>query len=229
LLICDLIFLHVNDGAVEVESGGVVMNMNEEMQIEKESREVFSRLAGIELQTPPYMKTRVLAHVRERLSGAQSAWFWKAIALGTSAMSLGLLFYVGSINSGNSGKLPGLNPLASVATFVTGINEAVEIALDTKDLAKADVARAEIILPEGVKFYAPNMPEFEKLRKFEFAWANLVDKSFMPIGVSGMETGEKAVKVRFYNSKNTLIAEREVKIQVVNKVATRISASGGVS
>jgi hypothetical protein len=155
------------------------------------------------LQAPPFLKTRVLAHWREKEARARNLRWWQRVAATSLALSLSLVLWV-TLRSGSS-----------VQSFQATANQPVAVKVEMHELKMAEVAQVEIELPEGVQFFSLKYPDLQSHRKLSLAWNPTLDSASLPFVIQSSLVGKRAVKVRFLNGKNELVTERTLEIEFV--------------
>lgn len=191
--------------------------MNEkdsEQEIRKRLGPVLKRL---EREEPdPFAETRILARFdefhRERKAGRAAAraggWQGWLGSLGFPRAALGaalsLLLVLGGYWLGRSGS-------GGVSEIALGTPVAVSLAI--QEMPKdSPIVRATVELPSGVQFYVPGGGELAA----QVARMNSVDLEISPdqagkpihLVVNGVAAGTRAIKIRFFNDKGQMVAER---------------------
>lgn len=171
--------------------------MNPENRDEKQIKALLGRLRDTETAEPsPYLKTRVLARVREekRKASRVRQWLWGFCgATATGAVAMIAWIQVSS------------------PTFKAVAHQPVAVRVDMKDLGGKNIARATVELPEGVQFFSKKFPEIAAKTSLDLPVA--AAPHALPIVIQADEAGMKSVKVRFFNEENRFVAERVLKIQ----------------
>jgi hypothetical protein len=157
----------------------------------------FNKARQMDLQPSPYMKTRIMAELRERNSRKHTVSLWKRVAAGGFAFGLGMLIWTSTLKS---------------TAFEAVVNQPYVVRVEIAELQTELIAGAEIALPDGVFFYSENYPELKEKRNLELAWNGNLKQSVLPFVINGDHKGLKEVKVRFFNSDKKVIAERILKI-----------------
>jgi len=172
-------------------------NMNHEALVKQALREVKS----IGLASSPYLKTRVLAELRDRKQDSilSKIKLWKRIALVSTSLCLGLTLFSFYKQTPNEQMLQ------------ASINIPYMVKLSINEF-QGKFESAEISVPDGVTFYSKSYPAIQKQRILELEWENSLGRSHLIFVVKGMELGEKKVKVKFYDSQGALISEKTLKI-----------------
>ncbi|MEQ1877154.1 MAG: hypothetical protein ABL958_10940 [Bdellovibrionia bacterium] len=157
----------------------------------------FASARQMDLQPSPYMKTRILAELRDRKSRTQSVSLWKRVAVACSAMAAVALIWTSMSKS---------------TAFEAVVNQPYVVKVEMAELQKELIATAEIALPDGVTFYSENYPELREKRNLELAWNGDLKQAVLPFVINGGHKGLKEVKVRFFSADKKVVAERVLKI-----------------
>jgi hypothetical protein len=156
------------------------------------------RKANPEIGGPtPYLKTRVLARLREQKSRSH-AFKWKWFAALSSASTLGLLAFF-LLNS---------NP-----DFTARSGQPVLVKVELQNLNVTTVAYAEIELPEGVHFYSGKYPEMNGKRSLTLAWDSSFDQGKLPFVVKSDEAGSRKIHIFLKDGNNRVVGEKFVQIR----------------
>jgi hypothetical protein len=166
---------------------------------------VFNEARQMDLHPSPYMKTRILAELRDRKSRKQSVNLWKRVAAGCFAMALGLLIWTSTMKS---------------TAFEAVVNQPYVVRVEMAELQTELIAGAEIELPDGVYFYSEAYPELKEKRNLDLAWNGNLNKPVLPFVINGEHKGIKEVKVKFFDRERKVIAERALKIAFSDKVGS---------
>lgn len=154
-------------------------------------------------EVSPYLKTRVLARVRES-APERSYGFSFRLAFG-SIMSLALMISSASY----------INRIVhkdSAPNFVAVAQKPTVVKMDLKDL-KIAASRAQVELSEGVRFYSQRFPDIKNKNQIDIDWKNQSAPSTLPIVVRSETGGNQYVHVKFFNDQDQLVSERVLKIQ----------------
>lgn len=190
-------------------------NLSSKLSLQEEQQlgTLFSRLKDIQVEAPVYMKTRVLAHLKEdQLLQKQkrSLFFWKCVSLGSLASLALVLFF-------NFGLMTKENPEAFS-------RQAYVIHVNFNQMDQEMVAGAEIELPEDVRFVSSNKEiQNERRLKLPVSVRNL-GRGKLPFVVTSDVLGEKAIKVRLLNEKDELVREQTLKVKFAKENSQEGSA-----
>jgi|SRR5579885_3196532 len=175
---------------------------------ERELREISSAyLAKLRDQRDapsPYMRTRLLAMIREKKSESRRLRFWRIWGL-SGGMAAAALLVVFAIRAS-----------APASYFGGTVNRDMAIRLDLSAEAP-QVAFIEINLPEGVQFFSKSYPELASRRVL------LLEKpagSSLPIVVRSADSGVRDVKVKFLDSEKRVVAMRTLRIRFAQRAST---------
>lgn len=174
-------------------------NKPEPETIEREMQDIFARVRAVEISPSPYLKTRVLAHVREEQKQNKVLLFWKMLAAGSVlGMSLMGVFGYRLIQQNSSDVLA---------------QQAYVIHVDFNQDDQMLVAQAEVELPEDVQFVSSNKEiRDEKTLRLPVEVKSL-GRGKLPFVVSSAISGEKSIKVRLLNDKDELVREQILKVK----------------
>src|SRR5437868_2361069 len=116
------------------------MTKNETLSGQEETQlnSLFARVKGADVEAPPYLQARVLAHLKHDKKQSNSLLFWKTLSVGAllSVLFLGFI----SFNLYQKSNSDGITQQAYV------------IHIDFNQADRDVVARAEIELPKDVHF-----------------------------------------------------------------------------
>ena len=177
------------------------MSKNEKLspQEEKQLSSIFAQVRAIDLEVSPYLKTRVLANLRQSPEQTGRLFFWKSLAL-ASLFSVLFLAFV-SLNLYQKSRTDGVTQQAYV----------IHIDFDQAD--KDVVATAEIELPEDVHFVS-SKKEVREERKLSLPVdVKMAGRGKLPFVVTSDFSGEKEIKVRLLNENDQLVREQVLKLK----------------
>lgn len=181
-------------------------DISKQQQDEKEIREIFARVRSAHLAPSPYMKTRVLAHVREGRKQSSVLLFWKLLTAG-SVVGMMMMGFVGY-------RLLQKSPSDGLT------QQAYVIQIDFNQDDQELVAQAEVELPEDVQFVSSNKDiRAEKTLRLPVEVKSL-GRGKLPFVVSSGISGEKFVKVRLLNDKDELVREQVLKLSFAKQGAS---------
>ena len=168
------------------------MNDHETKKIE----ELF-RAASRDLSGPsPYLKTRVLARLREKKSKSLlSRWKWFAIL--STACSLLLLagFF-----------------LHTRSDFSAQLGQPVLVKVEMENIKDSQIAFAEIVLPEGVHFYSSQFPEMNDKRSLTLSWNPSLANGKLPFVVKSTVSGGRQIHVLLKGADNQVLGDKILRI-----------------
>lgn len=179
------------------------MSNDRSEQLEMEVKTLLRGLRQEKLEPSPYLKTRVMAQVREasvpRLS--LSALF-RGVAVASTLVIAAVV---------------GLWQFSSPdESFQASAHQPVAVRLDIKDLQNQKISRASVELPKGVQFFSKRFPKIQEQDVLQLSFneeqANPMPAA-LPIVIQAGEAGMKSVKVRFFNQDNRMVAEKTLKIR----------------
>ena len=174
---------------------------------DQEVQLAFYSLRSLDAEPSSFLKTRVLARIREKKENKQSL-FKKYIL--QSALSFGLvtavlfgLFQKNSVSSTTS--------TGAVASYTTG--QAYVIRMDIRPHKESAIAYAEILLSDDrIEFASQQHAQISSQKKIIVSWENLVQKQFLPIVIKGTKAGNSKVIVNFYDLDNKLVNSQDVNL-----------------
>ena len=183
------------------------MRQNENDQNEgfsnEQSKAALQSLKSLSMEPSPFLKTRVLAQMRERkqsqvgtVHGYIKKYFMHA------GLATAFIFVVTFSFLQNKTVIP---------TYETG--QAYVIRMDIRPYKDSKIAYAEVVLgDERVQFSSSKFAEISAQKKLTVSWDNLVEKQFLPIVIKGMSAGQSKVVVNFYDSENNLVKSQDVNL-----------------
>jgi hypothetical protein len=163
---------------------------------ERRVRQLFRQAEQIALEPSPFLKTRILAHVREARA-EKSGLRWKVWALASSAVSLLLLAVV-------------LWPVQS--SLIADVNQKVAVRIEVAALENNVVAYAKVELPEGVSFVSTNYPELQSAREVSLAWMPEFERHGLPFVIQASSAGKKTIRILLLDRTDTVRKTKEVTI-----------------
>jgi hypothetical protein len=167
---------------------------------------LFARVRAADIEAPPYLKTRVLAQLRDLKKQNRSLLFWKALSAGSL---LGLLFLGAlSFNLYQKSNSDGLTKQAYV------------IHIDFNQADRDVVAKAEVELPEDVHFVSSKKEIREERTLSLPVDVKVAGRGKLPFVVTSDYSGEKEIKVRLLNENNELVREQILKLKFAKQGST---------
>ncbi len=164
---------------------------------QKALQDLFARVQKAPVELSPYLKTRVLAHWREKRA-PKGLLFWQWLS-GVSLAGVLALSFV-SYQLLRQKKSDGLTQQAYV------------IHIDFNQSDRDLVAQAEVALPEHVHFVSSNK-EIREERKLTLPVSvKALGRGKLPFVVSSDISGEKSIRVRLLNEKNEVVREQVLKL-----------------
>ncbi|MCM2276690.1 MAG: hypothetical protein NDJ89_01280 [Oligoflexia bacterium] len=172
-----------------------------DQKLEEQVRSLLKPLRHSVPEASPFMKTRVMARLREE-ERAKAGWslstFWKPALASSAAAALLVIVWNGREAQG------------PVFPATAGQPVAVKVEMPEKSARK--VVFAQVELPRGVRFYSKSFPAIGEKTSLDLAWKESPAPSALPIIVKAEEKGIKTVKVKFFDDDRKLIGERQLKI-----------------
>jgi hypothetical protein len=199
------------------------MSMNQD-EIERSSREILGRFSEVEMEAPAFLKPRVLSELHSRKKMGQQLFFWRLLGsgglafggamvillllmprettfpwgvrtTGTDAVTEGTLSFIVS-SDGAGMQAPARQPV----TFL------LQLPADG-----SRIARAKIVLPEGVVFRSEKHPQLRDQRSVTLDLKKV--GSAIPIVIEGETAGTKTITALFTDSAGTTVSERRFEVQ----------------
>lgn len=179
------------------------MNKQEQIQEREDQalKALFGRASSLPLEPSPFLATRVLAEVKARSREKRKLRFWQALS-GSLAVSFAIAFVL-------------LKPAASPDGLEAGINKPHVVMVKVQEASRAQIASAEVELPDDVYFYSETFPGLKERRELKIAWSQETDKPYFPFVVKSDHTGTKLVKVRFRDRSGGVLLENNIQIHFV--------------
>lgn len=170
-----------------------------------EASEVLVKARSIKFEPSPYMKTRILAQLRENLTEkkqrTQKFVWYRNIAILSVPVTIVLLV---------------LTLRLAHDVHIAPAYQALAIKVDIQKADEVEIAIAEIELPEGVTFYSQAHPQINTQRTLSLDWNKMGPKiSSLPFAVKANVLGEKKIKVRFFNKNKQLFQEQIIKFKFI--------------
>lgn len=170
-------------------------------KMQREVSAVFEKLKGVELEASPYLETRVLAQWRERGQGMKRFLFWRNAAVASGFLCVAMAFAF-------------LFQMKRGSDFTAFVDRPFVVRVSVSDLKEAKIARAEIVLPEGVFFDIEDYPELRAQRTLSLKWSPDSRKELVPFVLNSTQGGARTVTVRFYDEQNILVGEKRITVQL---------------
>jgi hypothetical protein len=159
-------------------------------------RQLF-RAADQGLPAPdPSLRRRILAHLEEVETRAKlRRWRrWAILSPLAAALVLVAVF------------------VQRPAAFEARVDTAVLIRVEVEELQASDIAYVEVELADDVTFYSNRHPGLDEKREIRLAWIEPYQEDALPIVVRASTPGLKRVKLRFLDRNDSVLEERELKI-----------------
>ncbi|MFH1264046.1 MAG: hypothetical protein V1495_11465 [Pseudomonadota bacterium] len=164
--------------------------------MEQRVKGLFRQAEQVPLEPSPFLKTRVLAHVRE--ARAKTVGFrWKMWALASSTASLLLLSVL-------------FWPARSSLTAL--VDQRVLVRVEVEALEGSNVAYATVELPDGVSFVSTKYPEIQKAHEVRLAWMPEFENRGLPVVVRATSVGKKTIRIFLFDRNDTVLKAKEVTI-----------------
>lgn len=186
---------------------------NEKDLLETEVKRLLRPLKSTAPAVDPYLKTRILARIREEQS--KPITFWQRFRIPALASSMAAVAVAASalwMTQGPRGEV-----------FTAAVSKPVVVKMDLKGI-DTKVAYAQVELSNGVKFYSRSFPKIEEQKSLDLDWKNREIPATLPIVVKAEEKGMRLVRVKFFDEGKHLVSERLLKIRFENGKAGEVSA-----
>ncbi len=169
------------------------MSQNENDQQNEQIRNLFLKVENAQVEPSAFMKTRVLAHLKEGQIQQKTVRFWQFLSVGSFAVMILIGSY--AMYTLNAVKNDGITNQAYV----------IHVDFNQDDLSK--VARAEVSLPDDVNFMSKG--KVHSLRQMTLpVQIKTAGRGKLPFVVSSAVEGEKSIKVRLLDENNNLVREQ---------------------
>ena len=175
-------------------------------QLETKSKDLFSGLRSARVEASPFLKTRVMARIRENETAKREVWVWRALTATSMALCVSVVWWHMDTQKKNSALL--------ADAFNTQQNYVIQIDLGGDRLKDARVA--EVDLPDGVRFVSKTRPEVSELRNMRLPITEVdTQRSRLPFVVSSETSGRKELKLRILDEEGSVIQERVLSVNFV--------------
>lgn len=164
----------------------------------KKIESIFREANSAVIEPSPYLKTRVLARLREEKARSQVTR-WKWVALFGSAFSMMLVAVV--------------MLSLSESPFIANVGKPVLVKVEMENIRTEDVAFAEIILPEGVYFYSSQFPEMNDRRSLTLDWDSKFASGRLPFVIKSNRAGSGEVLVLLKDRNQIVTGQKKVLIR----------------
>lgn len=166
-----------------------------------DAAEVLVKARNIKFEPSPYMKTRILATLREKNQRTQKFVWYRNIAFLAAPIMIILLV---------------LTLRLTQDIHIAPAYQAVAIKVDIQKADEVEIAMAEIELPEGVIFYSQAHPQINEQKTLSLDWSKIGAKiTSLPFAVKANVLGEKKIKVRFFDKNKQLFQEQIIKLKFI--------------
>lgn len=166
---------------------------------EAQIQDLFAQVKTAKIEPSPYMKTRILARLRETQTQKQRLFLWKWLTGGAfvAALFLGVL----SVRLYERTHQDGV------------VRESYVIQVDFNQTDLEKVAKAEVVLPEDVHFVSSKR-EIRAERRLKLPMTlKSAGRGKLPFVVTSTAPGEKKITVRLLDENNGLVREQVLKFQ----------------
>lgn len=172
------------------------MDQNEN-QLSPQAQEALSILRSSRPEPSTYMKTRVMARLREEGTPKGRAWLWPSVSL---ILGLALVLVL-------------VLPRSQWAPEALSVQKPYMVKVDLRPMDNSDLAYAVIELEgDGIQFSSNKFNEVEKLKSLRIEWQVLIGKQYLPIVIEGIKAGPASVVVRFYDNEQRLVEKKNVQL-----------------
>lgn len=174
-------------------------NENNPQNNEEIVKSMFLKVGNSQLEPSPFLKTRVLIHVKEGQKHQKTVRFWQFFSASSFAVMLLIGFY--AIHTLNSVKNNGIANQAYV----------IHVEFNQDDLSK--VAKAEVMLPEEVNFMSSKGKVHSQRQMTLPVQIKTAGRGKLPFVVSSSVEGEKNIRVRLLDENDNLVREQVLKFK----------------
>lgn len=172
---------------------------------EQRAKAIFAKARSADAGPSVYMKTRVLAELRERRQ-ALSLRRWKFWGV-ASPVASAFLIAIGFL----AGHSPTQAPDLTAST-----HRLVAVRIELSQVKNANFA--EIILPEDVHFYSEKFPTLEQKQSITMAWSGGAENTKLPVVIRSDELGRKKIEIRILDQNRRVIEKRSLNIEFTDSV-----------
>ena len=172
----------------------------------KQYEEAIKALQGIHAEPSPYMKTRILANVREAEAQKQKAFPWLQLVFGSlaaAALAVVITFQVMPTSQGE----------------VVALGKPYLVKADLRLLEEADLSYVKVELVGSVQFSSDKFEHIKEMRSLTLSWDKLVGKQYLPVVVKGVEKGESHVKIHFYNDAGEVVKTQDYQLDFTREAS----------
>lgn len=171
----------------------------QEAQAKVESSKIFSQIKDSDLSVSPYLKIRILAHMREHKTSRKKVLFWQFLSFGAIASIVFLAF---------------LNLQMYQKIHLDAVTkQAYVIHIDFNQADQQQVVRAEVELPDNVHFVSSDKTlKPEKKMSLPITIKSL-GRGKLPFVVASDSSGEKEIIVSLFNENEELVRKQVLKFK----------------
>jgi hypothetical protein len=156
---------------------------------------LFQQARKADFEPSPYMRTRILAQLRDDQKPAARIKIWKLF----TAISLSALVLVSAYTLNLMSKIESNGVVTQAYVIHVNFNE--------NDLAQ--VAKAEVVLPDDVNFVSKGLAQNKRSLKLPID-VKSVGRGKLPFVVTSKTDGEKLIRVRLLDENDNLIREQDL-------------------
>lgn len=170
-------------------------NLNEQEALEA----IFGQVRRAHIEPSPYLKTRVLAHLKAGQKHQKNLRFWQFFSAGSFAAMLLVAIYAVDITK--TLKTDGAANQAYV----------IHVEFNQDDLSK--VAQAEVVLPDDV-YFKSSKGKLRDQRQLKLpVELKTAGRGKLPFVVTSEAEGEKSILVRLLDENNNVVREQTLKFK----------------
>ena len=184
---------------------------NEENTIKAYS-ELMLLARTVNVEASPFLKTRVMARIKESQKRNGALKLWKILSGGLATLSAVLLVLLVSP----------LNRHTEDTALNAQVGKTVVLRIDADDVLMSiqDVTFAEVELPDGMKFESKRFPQVAQQNTLRLRLENSQQQlGYLPIPIRAHSDGIKTVQIRYLNSEYAVVAIRSVPVNFKNKLS----------
>jgi hypothetical protein len=167
----------------------------------KSAQAAFSLLRRKELSPSPFLKTRVLAHLEEKMA-KNSRWrLWPVLSTSSGLFTVILIIWFYLISS---------------ATLQGVEGEELLVRYQYKSMSP-QVESVDVVIPEGVKFQSHRHPHIRHLRTLKVSGERVRRLGYLPVVIKSIESGKKWIQFIFRDHDGRVVKEKKVPIHFHHK------------
>lgn len=162
----------------------------------KKYAEALGALKSIEVEPSPYMKTRILANVKEQQKQTAKSFNWIYALMGsavTAALTVVISFQF----------------LMQPEGTIVELGKPYMVKADIRMMEELHPSYVKVELVGNVQFSSERFKQIQQMRELTLSWEKMAGKQYLPVVVKGVEQGESHVRIHFYDSNNNIIKTQD--------------------